>query len=45
VAIGMGYDITPNVTVDTSLTHVQTLGNKRPGNINFLAVGVGYNFG
>ena len=45
VAIGMGYDITPNITVDTSLTHIQTIGNKRPGNIDFLAVGVGYNFG
>lgn len=45
VAVGMGYDITPNVTVDTSLTHIQTLGTHRPGNIDFLAVGVGYNFG
>lgn len=45
IAIGMGYDITPNITVDTSLTHIQTIGNKRPGNIDFLAVGVGYNFG
>jgi OmpA-OmpF porin, OOP family len=45
IAIGMGYDITPNVTVDTSLTHIQAMGNNRPGNIDFLAVGVGYNFG
>lgn len=45
VVVGMGYDITPNVTVDTSLTHIQTIGSKRPGNIDFLAVGVGYNFG
>lgn len=45
VAVGMGYDITPNVTVDTSLTHIQTVGSNRPGNIDFLAVGVGYNFG
>ena len=45
VAIGMGYDITPNVTVDTSLTHIQPLGSNRPGNIDFLAVGVGYRFG
>jgi opacity protein-like surface antigen len=45
IAIGMGYDITPNVTVDTSLTHIQPMGNNRPGNIDFLAVGVGYNFG
>jgi OmpA-OmpF porin, OOP family len=45
VAIGMGYDITPNVTVDTSFTHIQPMGSNRPGNIDFLAVGVGYNFG
>ncbi|WP_342146526.1 porin family protein [Rickettsiella endosymbiont of Aleochara curtula] len=45
VAIGMGYDITPNVTVDTSLTHIQPMGSNRPGNIDFLAVGIGYNFG
>lgn len=45
VAIGMGYDITPNVTVDTSLTHIQPMGSNRPGNIDFLAVGVSYNFG
>ncbi len=45
VAVGMGYDITPNVTVDTSLTHIQPMGNNRPGNIDFLAVGVSYNFG
>ncbi len=45
VAVGMGYDITPNVTVDTSFTHIQPMGSKRPGNIDFLAVGVGYNFG
>ncbi|MEN9471605.1 MAG: hypothetical protein RL214_961 [Pseudomonadota bacterium] len=45
VAVGMGYDITPNVSVDTSLTHIQTIGNNRPGNIDFLAVGVAYTFG
>ncbi len=45
VAVGMAYDITPNVSVDTSLTHIQTLGSRRPGNIDFLAVGVAYNFG
>lgn len=45
VAVGMSYDITPQVTVDTSLTHIQTLGSRRPGNVDFLAVGVGYNFG
>ncbi len=45
ITVGMGYDITTNVSVDTSLTHIQTIGNHRPGNIDFLAVGVAYNFG
>lgn len=45
VAVGMSYDITQNVNVDTSFTHIQPVGNNRPGNINFLAVGVGYTFG
>lgn len=44
-AIGMSYDITSNVSVDTSWTHIQPFGNKRPGNIDFVAVGIGYNFG
>ncbi|MDQ8038858.1 MAG: outer membrane beta-barrel protein [Rickettsiella sp.] len=44
-AIGVSYDITPNVSVDTSWTHIQPLGSKRPGNIDFVAVGLGYNFG
>ncbi|WP_339051461.1 outer membrane beta-barrel protein [Rickettsiella endosymbiont of Xylota segnis] len=44
-AVGVSYDITPNVSVDTSWTHIQPLGNKKPGNIDFVAVGLGYNFG
>jgi len=45
-AIGVSYDITPNMSVDTSWTHIQPIGGKnRPGNIDFVAVGVGYNFG
>ncbi|WP_342219377.1 outer membrane beta-barrel protein [Rickettsiella endosymbiont of Miltochrista miniata] len=44
-AVGVSYDITPNVSVDTSWTHIQPLGNNKPGNIDFVAVGVGYNFG
>lgn len=44
-AVGISYDITSNVSVDTSWTHIQPIGNKRPGNIDFVAVGVGYNFG
>ncbi|MES2141972.1 MAG: outer membrane beta-barrel protein [Pseudomonadota bacterium] len=44
-AVGVSYDITQNVSVDTSWTHIQPIGNKRPGNIDFVAVGIGYNFG
>lgn len=45
-AVGVSYDITPNMSVDTSWTHIQSIGGKnRPGNIDFVAVGVGYNFG
>ncbi|WP_218813309.1 porin family protein [Rickettsiella endosymbiont of Dermanyssus gallinae] len=45
VAVGMSYDVTQNINVDTSFTHIHPVGNNRPGNINFLAVGVGYTFG
>ncbi|WP_342219375.1 outer membrane beta-barrel protein [Rickettsiella endosymbiont of Miltochrista miniata] len=45
VALGVSYDITPNVSVDTSWTHIQPLGSDKPGNIDFVAVGLGYNFG
>lgn len=44
-AVGVSYDITPNVSLDTSWTHIQPLGKNRPGNIDFIAVGLGYNFG
>lgn len=44
-AIGISYGITPNVSLDASLTHIQPLGNNRPGTIDFAAVGFGYNFG
>ncbi|MDQ8038857.1 MAG: outer membrane beta-barrel protein [Rickettsiella sp.] len=43
--VGMGYDVTPNVTVDTSFTHIHPMGSDRAGGINFLAVGLGYTFG
>ncbi len=45
VAVGMSYDITPNVSLDASWTHIQPLGNNKPGNIDFATLGVGYNFG
>jgi OOP family OmpA-OmpF porin len=44
-AVGVSYDITPNMFVDTSWTHIQPLGKNKPGNIDFVAVGLGYSFG
>jgi OmpA-OmpF porin, OOP family len=44
-AIGVSYDITPNVSVDTSWTHIHTIGRNQPGNVDFIAAGIGYNFG
>ncbi|WP_010597033.1 outer membrane beta-barrel protein [Rickettsiella massiliensis] len=45
VAVGMDFNVTPSIAVDTSLTHIHPVGNKRPSNINYLAVGVNYTFG
>ncbi|MEN9450651.1 MAG: hypothetical protein RJA83_1269 [Pseudomonadota bacterium] len=44
-AVGVSYDITPNIFIDTSWTHIQPLGKNKPGNIDFVAVGLGYSFG
>ncbi|BBB15227.1 OmpA-like transmembrane domain protein [Candidatus Rickettsiella viridis] len=44
-ALGASYDITPNISVDASWMHIQPLGKNRPGNIDFVGVGVGYNVG
>ena len=45
VGLGVNYNITPNVFVDASWTHIQPLGKHKPGNVDFAAVGIGYNFG
>jgi OOP family OmpA-OmpF porin len=46
VAVGVSYDIAPNVSIDASWAHIQPPGNtNRPGNIDFFAAGVGYHFG
>lgn len=45
VAVGANYEITPNTSVDVSWMHIQPLGKNRPGNIDFVAVGMAYNFG
>lgn len=44
-AVGISYDITSNVSLDTSWTHIHTIGRNQPGSINFIAMGLGYNFG
>jgi OOP family OmpA-OmpF porin len=44
-AVGVSYDITPNVFVDASWTHIQPVGKNKPGNIDFAALGLGYSFG
>jgi OmpA-OmpF porin, OOP family len=44
-ALGVSYDITPNVSIDTSWTHIHPVGSNRPGNVDFAAVGLTYNFG
>lgn len=43
-AVGVSYNITSNLFVDTSWTHIQPLGKNKSGNIDFVAVGLGYNF-
>lgn len=46
VGIGASFNITPNAFVDTSWTHIQPIsGKNKPGNIDFVAVGLGYSFG
>jgi opacity protein-like surface antigen len=45
VALGVSYDLSSHVSVDTSWTHIQAFGKSRPGNIDFVAVGLSYNFG
>lgn len=45
VGLGLTYNITNNMFVDTSWTHIQPLGKNKPGNVDFAAVGIGYSFG
>jgi len=45
VSVGIDFKVRPNIVIDTSLTHIHPVGNNRPGNINYLAVGVSYIFG
>ncbi len=43
--VGVTYDITPNMFIDTSFTHIHPIGKNKPANINFATVGLGYSFG
>ncbi len=43
--VGITYNITSNVFVDTSYTHIHPIGKNRPSNIDFATVGIGYSFG
>ena len=43
--LGFTYNMTSNVFIDTSITHIQPMGKNKPNSINFAAVGIGYSFG
>ncbi|WP_342146530.1 outer membrane beta-barrel protein [Rickettsiella endosymbiont of Aleochara curtula] len=43
--LGFTYNVTSNVFIDTSITHIQPMGKNKPNSINFAAVGIGYSFG
>lgn len=45
VGLGVTYNITSNIFVDTSWTHIRPIGKNKPGNIDFAAIGIGYSFG
>lgn len=43
--LGFTYNVTSNVFIDTSFTHIQPIGKNKPANIDFATVGIGYSFG
>lgn len=43
--IGVTYNITSNVFIDTAFTHIQPMGKHKPNNINMATVGLGFTFG
>ncbi len=43
--VGVTYNISDSVFVDTSYTHIRPIGKNRPSNIDFATVGIGYSFG
>lgn len=45
VAGGISFDISKDMAVDASLTHIQPMASRKIGNIDYLSVGFKYNFG
>ncbi|RDH40826.1 MAG: hypothetical protein CFE62_001455 [Candidatus Aquirickettsiella gammari] len=43
--VGVTYNISNNVFVDTAYTHIHPIGKNKPSNIDFATVGIGYSFG
>ncbi|MFZ0219516.1 MAG: outer membrane beta-barrel protein [Candidatus Aquirickettsiella sp.] len=43
--IGVTYNVTSNVFIDTAFTHIQPIGKNKPSNINMATVGIGFSFG
>lgn len=43
--IGVTYNITSNVFIDTAFTYIQPMGKHKPNNINMATVGLGFTFG
>ena len=43
--VGVTYNISSNVFVDTAYTHIHPIGKNKPSNIDFATVGIGYSFG
>jgi opacity protein-like surface antigen len=43
--VGVTYNITSNVFIDTAFTHIQPIGKNQPNNINMATVGLGFTFG
>ncbi|EDP45932.1 outer membrane beta-barrel protein [Rickettsiella grylli] len=43
--IGLTYNVTPNMFIDTAFTHIQPIGKNKPSNINMATIGLGFTFG
>jgi opacity protein-like surface antigen len=43
--VGVTYNMSSNVFIDTAFTHIQPIGKNRPNNINMATIGLGFTFG